>query len=110
MTDLPPPLPVRALVPISVIEAVSLLVPPGFAGGRAVGGPGLSSTLGPLHGVVFVIYAGTVLQARPHLGWGGGRTAVVIVAAVVPLGGAIVAPRVMRATIRPGWRRSGRQT
>jgi integral membrane protein len=68
---------------------------PGFAVGRALGGPDLSATLGPLHGVVFAGYLVVVLQARPHLGWGGGRTTLIVLAAVVPLGGAIVAHRVM---------------
>ena len=93
------PAPVRALVPVAVAEAVSLLVLLGFAAGRAAGGPDLSATLGPLHGVVFTLYVVVVLQARPHLGWTLARTVAVVFAAVVPLGGALVAHRVMG---RPG--------
>jgi len=96
-----PPAPVRALVPTAVVEALSLLVLLGFAVGRAAGGPDLSATLGPIHGVVFAAYVVVVLQARPHLGWTVARTIVVVLAAVVPLGGAVVAHRVM-ATDREG--------
>lgn len=90
------PAPVRALVPVAVAEAVSLLALLGFAVGRTVGGPDLSATLGPLHGIVFCAYVAVVLQARPHLGWSAARTALVLLAAVVPVGGAVVAHRVAR--------------
>ena len=88
--------PERALVPVAVAEAVTLLALLGFAIGRAAGGPDLSATLGPVHGIVFCAYVVVVLQARATRGWSIGRTAVVLLAAVVPLGGAIVAHRVSR--------------
>jgi integral membrane protein len=66
--------PERALVPVAVVEAVSLLVLLGFAVGRAAGGPDLSATLGPIHGIVFCAYVVVVLQARPRLGWTTART------------------------------------
>jgi integral membrane protein len=94
--EVPPPTAVRALVPVAVLEAVSLVVLLGFAAARAAGGPDLSSLLGPLHGIVFVLYVVTVIQAREHMGWSAGRTAVVILAAVVPVGGAVVAHHVAR--------------
>lgn len=83
----------RALRIVAVAEAVSLLVLLGFAAGRAAGGPDLSATLGPLHGIVFCAYVVVVLQARPAHGWSAGRTALIVLAAVIPLGGAIVAHR-----------------
>lgn len=93
--------PERALVPVAVAEAVSLLVLLGFAAGRAAGGPDLSSVLGPLHGIVFCAYVVVVLQCRPDAGWSVGRTAVILLAAVVPLGGAIVAHRIVGRTSSP---------
>ena len=99
MTDTPgsgadeQPAAVRALVPVAVVEAVSLVVLLGFAIGRAAGGPDLSATLGPIHGIVFCAYVVVVLQARPHLGWSTGRTVLTLLAAVIPVGGLVVAHR-----------------
>lgn len=85
--------PERALRPAAIAEGVSLLVLLGFAVGRAAGGPDLSATLGPVHGIVFCAYVVVVLQARPRLGWSVGRTAATLLASVIPLGGLVVALR-----------------
>jgi integral membrane protein len=85
--------PERALRPVAAAEAISFVVLLGFAVGRAAGGPDLSATLGPIHGIVFCGYVVVVLQARPRLGWSATRTILTLLAAVVPLGGAVVAHR-----------------
>lgn len=56
-------------------------------------GPDLASTLGPLHGIAFTGYVITALHARPDQHWTRSRTAFILLAALVPLGGHAVARR-----------------
>ena len=51
------------------------------------------AVVGPVHGVIFLVYLALALYVRPRLGWNGWTTVMVIVAAVVHLGGLVVERR-----------------
>ena len=79
-----------------MVEALSYLVLLGaVVWFRVFDGTDLTSVFGPIHGVIYLVYAGAVLQARADLGWDGNRTLVVLFAGVIPLGGFWVAERVL---------------
>ncbi|MEM9036783.1 MAG: DUF3817 domain-containing protein [Actinomycetota bacterium] len=87
------------LRPIAVVEAVSYLVLlAAVVWFRVLDGPDLVAIAGPVHGVIFLVYAVAVLQAKEDLVWDWGRTLIVMFAAVIPLGGFWVAERVIGET------------
>lgn len=45
------------------------------------------SALGPIHGVLYLIFAALVLRHRRALGWDGARTIIALVVGSLPLGG-----------------------
>ena len=47
-------------------------------------------TLGPLHGVFFLLYVGMALMLRETQKWSGRTTAIIVVAGMVPFGGYVV--------------------
>jgi integral membrane protein len=57
---------------------------------RATEGPDLVPVLGPIHGVIFVVYVILVLKVRAGQDWGLGRTILVIIASALPFGGFFV--------------------
>jgi len=79
---------------IALAEAVSYLVLL-FASviKRTLDIPELVTVVGPIHGVIFLAYVALALYIREQVGWNGWTTVMVIVAAVVPLGGLIVERR-----------------
>ena len=79
---------------IALAEAVSYLVLL-FASviKRTLDIPELVTVVGPIHGVIFLAYLALALYIREQVGWNGWTTVMVIVAAVVPLGGLIVERR-----------------
>jgi len=62
---------------------------------RVLDGPDFIGFLGPVHGIVFLVYLVLVLQIRESQGWDLGQTIVVIVAAAVPFGGFLVERRLV---------------
>ena len=46
--------------------------------------------MGPVHGVIFLVYAGLAFTVREQLRWSAQHTAAVLAAAVIPLGGYLV--------------------
>jgi integral membrane protein len=73
---------------VAVIEATSwliLLIATILKYGA--GGPDLAPILGPIHGLLFVAYVLMALTLRPTAGWDGRTTILILVCAVVPLGG-----------------------
>jgi integral membrane protein len=80
---------------IALAEAVSYLVLlAASVAKRTLDAPELVAVVGPIHGVIFLAYVALALYVREQLGWTGWTTVMVIVAAVVPLGGLIVERRV----------------
>jgi integral membrane protein len=57
---------------------------------RVFHGPDLVQVMGPIHGVLFLVYFVMVLQVRAGQGWALGKTILVIVASALPLGGFFV--------------------
>jgi len=57
---------------------------------RVLEGPDLVPVLGPIHGVIFLVYVILVLKVRASQGWGLGRTIWVIIASALPFGGFFV--------------------
>lgn len=60
---------------------------------RALDMPELTQIVGPIHGVVFLVYACAVLYVRDDLRWSAGRTVVALIAALLPLGTFLIVER-----------------
>jgi integral membrane protein len=60
---------------------------------RTLDVPELVTVVGPIHGLIFLAYVAFALYVREPLGWNGWTTVMVVVAAVVPLGGLVVERR-----------------
>jgi len=73
---------VEAATYLALLSAVVLF--------RVLDGPNLVRVLGPVHGIVFLVYLVLVLQIRDGQGWRLGKTIWVLVAAALPLGGFFV--------------------
>lgn len=69
--------------------------------------PGGVEVIGPLHGVLFLAYFALVVFEREERGWSIGRTATVLLAALVPLGGFWVERRFLRGAAPMPSRRPG---
>lgn len=96
---------VKAFRLVAMVEAttfVALLA--AVVSYRAFDGPDLTGSLGPVHGVAFVAYAVLVVQIRELVGWSLLRTVAIILAAIVPAGGYLVAHRLADATPEPSSR------
>jgi len=52
-----------------------------------------TAVIGPIHGVIFLLYLAAVVFLRDELGWSLTRTAVAVVAAVIPLGAYLIVER-----------------
>lgn len=85
---------VRTFRIVAVVEAVSfLLLLAASVAKRAFDLPGFVPVLGPIHGLIFLAYFVCAVFLREELGWSGLKTAGVVAAAVIPLGGLYVERR-----------------
>ena len=57
---------------------------------RVLDGPDFIGVLGPVHGILFLVYLVMVLQVRPSQRWNLGQTLLVIIASAIPFGGFFV--------------------
>lgn len=57
---------------------------------RGFDGPDFVKIMGPIHGLVFLVYFFLVLEVRNSQGWTFWRTILVIIASALPLGGFFV--------------------
>lgn len=80
-------------------ESVSYLVLIAASVVKRIDGPNLVPTLGPIHGVGFVVYLILAVQVRPLLGWSPLRTLAVLGASVIPVAGFFVAREMEQRTI-----------
>lgn len=81
---------------VAVTEAVTYLVLLGASVAKhAFDMPGAVPVMGPIHGFVFLAYLWLALLVREELGWRLTTTLMVVVAAVIPLGGLYVERRVL---------------
>ncbi len=62
---------------------------------RGLNGPDLVSVLGPIHGILFLVYVVLTLAVREEQGWSAGQTIVVIVASALPFGAFFVNSRMV---------------
>jgi len=90
------PVSVRVLGYVAIAEAISfglLLVAMGFKYGldEEAG----VTTLGPIHGMLFLAYVVLALVVHQQQRWSVGRTALVLAAAVVPIAGWVVGRRLL---------------
>lgn len=84
---------------VAVLEAVTYLaLLAAVVLYRVLDGPDFIGFLGPVHGIVFLVYLVLVLQIRESQGWSLVQTIVVIVAAAVPFGGFAVERRMLDDT------------
>lgn len=84
---------------VAVVEAVTYLaLLAAVVLYRVLDGPDFIGFLGPVHGIVFLVYLVLVLQIRDGQGWSLVQTIIVIVAAAVPFGGFVVERRMLHDT------------
>ena len=69
---------------------------------RGLDGPDLVSVLGPIHGILFLVYFVLALLVREEQGWNAWQTILVIVASAVPFGAFVVNSRMVRDPARSG--------
>ena len=87
---------------VAVVEAVSYLALLGaVVVHRAFDGPDGTSPLGMTHGIIFLAYVALTLKVRPEQGWNLWQTLLVIIAAAIPVGGFVVANRLVDNAARP---------
>jgi integral membrane protein len=90
---------VRWFKVVAVGEAVSYLLLLGASVAKhAFDMPGAVPIMGPIHGLIFLTYLWLALLVRDELGWRLTTTLMVVVAAVIPLGGLYVERRVLADT------------
>lgn len=76
---------------VAYAEAVTyLILLAGVVVLHGFGGPDFVKIMGPIHGVVFLVYFVMVLTVREGQGWGLGKTLLVLIASALPLGGFFV--------------------
>ena len=84
--------------PVAMLEATTYLTLLATVVWRvAFDGPDVSSVIGPVHGIAFVAYFVVTVMVRDELEWSARRTVAILVAAVIPAGGYIVAERLATA-------------
>jgi integral membrane protein len=82
---------------VAIIEAISWLVLlTATIAKYAADGPDLAPILGPIHGILFLLYVFMALSLREEARWDGNTTLGVLVAAVIPFGGFIVDRKLLR--------------
>ena len=87
-------MPIPAFRLLALTEAVSWLLLIGAAVlKRAADLPEATQIMGPIHGVIFLVYAGAVLYVRDDLKWPAGRTLMALFAALLPLGTYLIVER-----------------
>lgn len=59
-------------------------------------GPDLAPILGPIHGLLFLAYVLMVFALRSEAGWTMQQTLLILVGAVIPLGGYVVERKMLR--------------
>ena len=81
---------------VAIIEAVTYLaLLAAVVTYRVFDGPDAISALGPVHGIAFLIYLALALKIREVQGWSFWQTVGVIVASAIPVGGFLVANRLV---------------
>jgi integral membrane protein len=76
---------------VALVEAVSYLVLLGAVVAKyGFDAPIGVRVMGPVHGCIFLVYAALAFSVRDQLRWSTQHTAVVLAAAVIPLGGYLV--------------------
>jgi len=82
---------VRWFRAVALVEAVSyLILLAAMVAKYGFDAPIGVRIMGPLHGVIFLVYAGLAFNVREQLRWSAQHTAAVLAAAVIPLGGYLV--------------------
>lgn len=66
------------------------------------GGEGGVPIVGPIHGIIVLVYAGLVLMGRDEQGWTIGQTLVALLLSAVPGGGFYVEQKMLTVPARPG--------
>ena len=81
---------------VALAEAVTYLVLLGAVVlYRVFDGPDFIGILGPIHGILFLVYLALALKVREDQGWNLWETVLVIIAAAIPLGAVVVARRLV---------------
>lgn len=88
--------PIAAFRTVAIIEAVSYLaLLAAVVTYRVFDGPDFIGVLGPIHGIAFLVYLVLALKVRESQGWNLWQTLLVIIASAIPIGGFIVADRLV---------------
>lgn len=94
-TDVQRPAVVRRFRAVALLEAATYVLLVVAAVARRASDLDLVPVVGPVHGIVFLVYVALALRVAGPLRWVPAQTLVVIVAAVVPLGGLYVGRRML---------------
>lgn len=94
-TDLQRPPVVRRFRAVALLEAATYVLLVAAAVARRVSDLDLVPVVGPVHGIVFLVYVALAFRIARSLHWVPAQTLVVVVAAVVPLGGLYVGRRML---------------
>jgi integral membrane protein len=86
---------VRRFRAVALLEAATYVLLVVTAVARRVSDLDLVPLVGPVHGVVFLVYVALALRVAGPLRWAPAQTMVVVVAAVIPLGGLYVGRRLL---------------
>ncbi len=79
---------VNAFRIVAIAEAISyLLLLGGVVLYRVLDGPDAIGALGPIHGILFLIYVALVLRIRESQGWDVWKTLLIVVVSAIPFGG-----------------------
>jgi len=90
---------VRKFRLVAILEAVSYLaLLAAVVLYRVLDGPDLIGFLGPVHGILFLVYVALVLAIRGSQGWNLWQTLLVIIASAIPFGGFVVERRLVEDT------------
>ena len=91
---------------IAFLEATSFLLLLVASVVKRTGGSELGvQILGPIHGVLFILYVAYAFKVKAELGWSGKTTFWVLVGAVVPFGGYVVDWKLLREPRDPAAQR-----
>ncbi len=95
VTDVQRPAAVGRFRVVALLEAATYVLLVAAAVARRLSDLDLVPLIGPIHGIVFLVYVALALRVATPLRWVPAQTLVVVVAAVVPLGGLYVGRRML---------------
>ena len=92
--------PLRVAALAEAVSFLALLVAMIAKYGLDAGGEGGVPIVGPIHGIIVLVYAGLVLLGREEQRWGVGQTVLALVMSAIPGGGIYVERKMISVPAR----------